>query len=106
MLLRGLRYEPRRRQSLQTTRRGAPVYDGTPDTCIKCKLIVLGKLRAVLNAESSDKAYKHAELASQLHDGLQDEALSVVRNIGYTDISDIGGIEKLLKALEEDIHTD
>ncbi len=104
-LLRGLLYEPGRREQLQETRRGAPIYDGTPDMYEEYRFRVEGKLRAVSQAAEESVDYKHAELAGQLFGGLKEGALRVAMDMGHEEISANGGIEKLLKALERDIHT-
>ena len=70
-LLRGLIYEPGKRESLQEKRRGTPIYDGTPDMFEEYRFRVEGKLRAVSQAAEENVDFKHAELAGQLFDGLE-----------------------------------
>ena len=98
--LSGLCYEPGKKESLEETRRGAPIYDGTPDCYEEYKPRVEEKPHAAEQAEEENKFYKHAELAGQLFDGLKEEALRVAMDIGQFIVCELGGIKKPLAAIK------
>ena len=55
---------------------------------------MFAKLRSISCVGEESTAYKHAELAGQISDGLQDEGFRVAMDMGVDAVYELGGIKK------------
>ena len=103
--LEGLIWKPNA-GSVQETRAGALLYDGSAAGYPEWKFRVSTKLTSAKKTEKEElRKEKLAELASKITDGLIGEAMKVAMDIGPETPAEEEGVEKLIEALELHIVT-
>ena len=102
--LEGLIYKHSHDNVLAETRQGIPHYNGSAYGLAEWKFKVLAKKRALGSVKDQDERnMKMTDLAGKVTDGLTDDALKVAMDIGEELLIAPGGLDVLIKSLEEHV---
>ena len=102
--LEGLIYKHSHDSALAETRQGIPQYNGSAYGLAEWKFKVLAKKRALSTVkDQGERNMKMTDLAGKATDGLTDDALKVAMDIGEEVLIAPGGLDVLIKSLEDHV---